>query len=66
MLIASKARVPPSPKRSVTIPRLELLGNLIASTLAKYLKNELGYEVNITVWTDSMISVGWMKSEEQD
>lgn len=40
-LIASKARVAPSPKRSTTIPRLELLANLIASTLAKYLKREL-------------------------
>jgi hypothetical protein len=65
-LLASKARVAPSPKRSTTIPRLELLANLIASKLAKYLKQELGYNGKIIIWTDSMISVGWIKSEEQD
>jgi hypothetical protein len=66
MLIACKARVAPSPKRSVTIPRIELLGNLIASTLGNYLRTELDYKGKVTIWTDSIISVGWIKSEEQD
>lgn len=50
----------------MTIPRLELLGNLIASTLGNYVRTELDYKGKNTIWTDSIISVGWIKSEEQD
>lgn len=34
-LIAAKSRVVPNPKRSLSIPRLELLSNLIATTLSE-------------------------------
>ena len=60
-LIASKSRVAPI-KSVPTIPRLELLGNLILSrlyvTITSVLKEFYNCEWTI-MWTDSQITLAW-------
>ncbi len=63
-LLCSKTRVAPSPKKSVTIPRLELLSNLLASRIVSYAKKAYHrHECQIQVWTDSTIALCWIKGE---
>ena len=66
--IASKSRVAPL-KRKETIPRLELLGNLLLSRLVqsilKAVENELTFD-NIICFTDSQVSLSWIKAEEKE
>ena len=66
-LVSSKSRV--APRKVLTIPRLELLGNLILARLvvsiAPVLRKEL-YLNEIFYWTDSMITLAWIKSLDKE
>ena len=60
-LIASKSRV--APIKPTTIPRLELLGNLLLARLMKNVKKafqNLGYTVKTCSWTDSKVTLSWI------
>ena len=56
-------------KRKETIPRLELLGNLLLSRLVqsilKAVETELTFD-NIICFTDSQVSLSWIKTEEKE
>lgn len=60
-LIASKSRV--APLNSLTLPRLELLGALIAARLADKVKSiiDLKKPIKNYYWTDSKIVLFWIK-----
>lgn len=59
-LVWAKCRV--SPIKRLTIPRLELMGAVIASRMAKYLKNALAFKrVDFRFWSDSTVTLHWIK-----
>ena len=63
-LVASKYRVAPI-KRKLSIPHLELLGNLILSRLILTVLNAFQGEIIISclyVWTDSRVTLAWIKA----
>lgn len=60
--VAGKARV--AALKTLSIPRMELQGALIASRLGKTISTEL--EINITrrvFWTDSLTVLGWIQND---
>lgn len=60
--IVARSRV--APKRSHSIPRLELCGALVAAQLAKLLEKELTLKIESTVlWSDSSTVLTWLNSE---
>ncbi len=60
--MVARSRV--APKRSHSIPRLELCGALVAAQLAKLLQKELTLQIETTVlWTDSSTVLTWLSSE---
>jgi hypothetical protein len=62
-LVQAKARVAPP---RATIPRLELLGCLIAARLTKSVKEALSMEdVTTYYWTDSTTALTWIKRNDQ-
>lgn len=63
---SSKSRVAPSPKRALTIPRLELLSNLLAVTLGKNINKQCKGEKKVTVWTDSQIAQAWIAASNKN
>ena len=66
--VASKSRVAPL-KRKETIPRLELLGNLILSRLVINVLNALCNEIcidEVLCFTDSQVSLAWIKSTDKE
>jgi hypothetical protein len=65
VIIAAKSRVAPVPKRTITIPRLELLSNLIATNLAEYIQAQQGKAEKVTIYSDSQVALGWIKSTEK-
>lgn len=65
-MIAAKSRVAPSPKRALTIPRLELLSNLLATTLGEYITKQSKGERKITIWTDSQIAQAWITASNSN
>ena len=63
-LVASKYRVAPI-KRKLSIPHLELLGNLILSRLILTVLNAFQGEIIISclyAWTDSRVTLAWIKA----
>ncbi|XP_029842866.2 uncharacterized protein LOC115326201 [Ixodes scapularis] len=59
-LVFAKSRV--APLKTLTLPRLELMGALLGARMAKYLCTVLfGVVVTLWYWTDSMITLGWIK-----
>ncbi|XP_064461559.1 uncharacterized protein LOC135371435 [Ornithodoros turicata] len=61
-ILIAKSRV--APLKPVTIPRLELLGCLLAARIFSRIRNSLSFSVTRTIfWTDSLIALHWIKSE---
>ena len=67
-LVASKSRVFAS-KRKLSIPRLELLDNLILSRLILTVLNAFQKEIIISclnAWTDAKVLLAWIKALEKE
>ena len=61
-LIMSKTKV--TPVRTVTIPRLELVGALMSVRVSSFLRYELSIgDYNEYFWTDSRAVLGYVRSE---
>ena len=59
-----KARV--TPKKTVSIPRLELAAATISVNISDLLKNELEYEdIKDNYWTDSKVVLGFISNESR-
>ena len=66
--LTSKSRIVPLNK-SITIPLLEVLRNFILSNLICSVYNSISAEIvikEITCWTDSFISLPWIKAVNQE
>ena len=62
-LIFSKTRL--APHKSVTIPRLELLGVLIGTRALRFVQKELHLSISSKVlWTDSQCVIHWLQSRK--
>ena len=67
-LVAAKSRIAAPSKKTKkghTIPRLELLGNLILCRLMSTVQSALESEIKVDdvfFWSDSLVSLGWIKS----
>ena len=62
-LVIGKAKV--APLKSVTLPRLELLGSLLAARLLMFVRKtlKLPEHTRYQCWTDSMAVLGWIKGD---
>ena len=66
-LLTSKSRV--APLKDCTIPRLELMGNLLLATLVTSVKKALENTVELhktVFWTDSQVTLAWIKSYKKE
>ncbi|XP_068691801.1 uncharacterized protein [Montipora foliosa] len=66
-LVASKSRV--APVKELTIPRLEILAALVLARIITHVKEALELDVtiiNMTCWTDSSVTLFWIKGEERE
>ena len=64
ILLASKTRVAPLPKKKVTLPRLELLSSLLAIRLGEKVRTSLHIESWRTIyWSDSRVTLGWIRGD---
>lgn len=57
--VTAKSRI--APLKRLTLPRLELLGAVIASRIYKYLKNFNFPIERVIFWSDSLITLHWIK-----
>lgn len=63
-LVASKSRV--APIKTITLPRLELMGAVIGARLATNLLKALNMETSqLQMWSDSMIVIHWICSSSR-
>ena len=59
--VMARARV--APVKTVTLPRLELLGCLMAARMVKHVRCALQLpDVQVYCWTDSTVALAWIKS----
>ena len=66
-LVTSKSRVVPA-KKKFTVPRTELLGNYILANLMTAVREAVKEEMvvkDFLCWSDSMISLSWIKSMKE-
>ena len=66
-LVTSKSRL--APIKGSTIPRLELLGNLLLSGLMDSVKRSLSKVLSISevfLWTDSQVTLAWIRAENKE
>ncbi|GFY17249.1 RNA-directed DNA polymerase from mobile element jockey [Trichonephila clavipes] len=60
--ITAKSRV--SPLKKLTLPRLELLGAVLASRILKYLTSKFKFPISkFFLWSDSSIALHWIKEK---
>ena len=64
--VMSKGRVAPLRQR-LTLPRLELMGCVIAAELVKFVRETLHLPENTpyVCWSDSMIALGWLRGRPE-
>ena len=65
-LITSKSRV--APIKPTTIPRLELLGNLLLARLMNSVENAFKNKIEITrkyFWSDSQVTLNWILADKK-
>ena len=63
-LVVSKNRV--APLKRLTLPRLELMSNLLGARLVTYVKrSSIFQECSVRVWTDSTVALRWIQSQSQ-
>ena len=66
-LLCSKSRVTPLPKKGFSIARLELMAALIGSRLANYICQAMNpADLEVTMWSDSMITLHWIKQKDPE
>ncbi len=64
LLLCSKTRIAPPPKKSMSIPRLELLSNLLAAKVVSYARNAfVNHQTKAMAWTDSTVALHWIAGE---
>jgi L-rhamnose mutarotase len=64
VLLTSKTKVVPLPKRKVTLPRLELLRPLLAVRFGEAVRKALHIQHwKVTYWSDSLVALGWIRGE---
>ena len=66
-LVAAKSRL--APMKPPTIPRLELLGNLLLSRLMVSVEKALSKILQISkkyFWTDSQVTLAWISSQRKE
>jgi hypothetical protein len=62
MLTLSKVKV--APVKRVTLPRLELLGAVMATQLVEFVRVSLKADKDVCrCWTDSMVTLSWIKED---
>lgn len=59
-ILASKSRI--APLKTLLIPRLELCAALLLSSLAKSVMEALDVKVPVSLWSDSMVCLHWLKT----
>ena len=63
-ILCAKTRVAPSPRKKVSLPRLELLGALLAARLASTITGAINdRRLTVTLWSDSQVALAWIRGD---